>query len=108
MAGKKGRSGRRPMLEELKKHALVRTSYEITQAYLDHKKEPLKEKVHIAVGIVKTDMTKPINAYVVNNNDNSTNIVEKVEFKNKSDKDIIDFLTGRHNGTVTPEPVRKS
>lgn len=109
MAGKKGRSGRRPMLEELKKHALVKTSYEITQAYLDHKKEPLKEKVHIAVGIVKTDMSKPVNAYVINNNENT--VVEHktvIEFKDKNDTDLIDFLTGRNSGIVTGKSDRKS
>ncbi len=109
MAGKKGRSGRKPLLDEIKRHALINTSYEITQAYLDHKKEPLKEKVHIAVGIVKTDMSKPVNAYVINNNENT--VVEHktiIEFKDKNDTDLIDFLTGRDSGIVAGQSNRKS
>ncbi len=110
MAGKKGRSGRKPLLDEIKRHALIATSYDITQAYLDHKAEPLKEKAHLAVGIVKTDLTKPINAYMINNIDNSTEVkaAVKIEFKDKSDKDIIDFLTGRNNGRVADQPVASS
>lgn len=60
MSGKKGKSGRKPLLEEIKRHALIKTSYEVTQAYLNHSGEPLKEKAQIAVGVVKVDMSKPI------------------------------------------------
>ncbi len=107
MSGKKGRSGRLPLNQEIERARVRQLAWTVTGQYLDSK-GPLKERATVAVGVVKADMAKPINAYVINNNDQTTNIIEKVEFKNKSDKDIIDFLTGRHNGTVTPEPVRKS
>lgn len=89
MAGIKGRSGRRPMLEEIKRHALIKTSYEITQAYLTHKDEPLKEKAQIAVGVVKMDMSKPI---VI---DNSKHDHFTIDLSNLTKEQKIEIAMGR-------------
>lgn len=100
MAGVKGKSGRRPMVEEIKRLLLVKSSYEVTQAYLNHPGEPLKEKAQIAVGVVKSDMAKPI---VLNTGDNYLHIT-KVDVSSMSDGELIDFLTGRKNG-LTAKPA---
>lgn len=89
-------SGRRPLVQEIRRHALIQTSYEITQAYLNHKDEPLKEKAQIAVGVVKTDLSKPI---VIDQSQHTH--MTKIEFKNKTDEEIIEFLTGRNAAKLT-------
>jgi hypothetical protein len=93
MAGVKGKSGRKPLLQEIKRHALINTSYEITQAYLDHKKEPLKEKAQIAVGVVKVDMSKPI---VV---DQSNHVhMTTIQVENMKPEELVDLAMGRQIG----------
>lgn len=91
MSGVKGKSGRRPMLEEIKRHALIRTSYEITQAYLNHKGEPLKEKASIAVGIVKTDLTKPI---VIDQSTHEHHTL-KIDLNTAEQPELVAALLGR-------------
>lgn len=91
MSGVKGKSGRRPMLEEIKRHALIKTSYEITQAYLNHKGEPLKEKAGIAVGIVKTDLTKPI---VIDQSTHEHHTL-KIDLNTAEQPELVAALLGR-------------
>lgn len=85
-------SGRRPLLQEIKRHALIKTSYEITQAYLDHKDEPLKEKAGIAVGIVKTDLTKPI---VIDQSTHEHHTL-KIDVNTAEQPELVAALLGRN------------
>lgn len=86
-------SGRRPLAEEIRRLAVIKSSYEVTQAYLNHPAEALKDKAQIAVGVVKMDMSKPI---VVNTGEQHLHIT-KIELTDKSDTELIDLLTGRVN-----------
>lgn len=94
-------SGRRPLVEEIKRHALIQTSYEITQAYLNHKGEPLKEKAGIAVGIVKTDLTKPI---IIDQSTHEHKTLH-IDVNTADQPALIAALLGRNNGRIT-EPTR--
>lgn len=100
MSGKKGRSGRKPLLQEIKRHALIQTSYEVTQAYLDHKGEPLKEKAQIAVGVVKSDMAKPI---VVDQSQH--NHFALIQVDNLQPEELAEMAMGRYGRQNVKQPT---
>lgn len=56
MAGVKGKSGRRPMAEEILKRAVMRKSWEVTGEFLHSKDYSLDKKVEQAVKIVTKDI----------------------------------------------------
>lgn len=56
MAGVKGKSGRRPLAEEILKRAVLRKSWEITGEFLGSKDYGLDKKVEQAVKIVTRDI----------------------------------------------------
>lgn len=93
MSGKKGRSGRKPLVEELRRKALIGDCYEVTQAYVNFKTEPLKDRAQVAVGVVKVDMAKPI---VI---DQSKHVhLATINVKELTDEQLAEIALGRSSG----------
>lgn len=103
MSGKKGRSGRKPLVEELRRKALIGDCYEVTQAYVNLKAEPLKERAQVAVGVVKVDMSKPV---II---DQSKHVhLATINVKELSDEQLAEIALGRKSGLPTRNGIESA
>lgn len=101
MAGKPGRSGRRSLSVEVERSKIRDLAWQRTNELMSDSsvmQHGLPKVVAIAaVQLVKADMAKPI---VINNDNSSHTHLTTVEITKMSDVELIDFLTGRANGTT--------
>lgn len=56
MAGKKGRSGRRPLSVEMKRLAVIQKSWDVADEFLNSKNITVEDKMEQAVKIVTKDI----------------------------------------------------
>lgn len=98
--GKKGRSGRLPLTEELRRYQIRQKAWEVTGQFLDSKEE-LEKRANLAVGIVKADMSKPI---VIDNSTHEHHTL-KIDLNTADQPELVAALLGRVNGHA-PKPQR--
>lgn len=88
MAGKIGRSGRRPLSVEVERSKIRDAAWRVTGEFIESK-EKLKDRAWLASGIVKADMAKPI---VV---DNSTHTHFTLDLSKLTPEQLHEISTGR-------------
>lgn len=92
MAGKPGRSGRRSLSVEVERSKIRDSAWRVTGEYIESR-EPLEKRAHVAVGVVKADMAKPI---VI---DQSTHThITSIQVENMNPEELVDLAMGRQIG----------
>lgn len=88
--GVKGRSGRRPMSIEMKRHMIIDRAWDKCHIGMDDSEIAKNQQYQIATTLVARDMSKPI---VI---DQSTHKhFTQISVKDKDPKELINILMGR-------------